>query len=375
MTTADATGGSDRRLKVGLACNASYRARGIKDHEVARLEQFATFEWQEFDETSDWYSPPESPPDVVARFTEFARTVDAMIVCHGAPRVTGAILDAAPNLRLVGELEGDRFAQRVDVAACAERGVKAVDTTHASSLPVSEWALAMMLMGLKKVGAHFRRMIADVEWGTGHQRGHEPDFQMMGDLTGRTVGLIGGGNIARRLIELLQPFRVDILVHDPYLPREVAAAMDFTMTSLENVMRMPDVVVCLVPHTPATEGMLGATELGWIRPGAVFVNVSRGQVVQSDALIERLRPGDIYACLDVFDPEPVPVDSEIRSLWNVFLTPHIASTVDGTGISFFGEMIDELERFHLGHDTKHDLMVRTLANRRGESPGDLDAVR
>ena len=277
------------KLKVGLACNAGYVKRGIKDHEVDRLKEFATFQIREFDEFSDWYSPPESSPEVIADFIDFASGVDAMIVCHGAPRVTGEILDAAPSMRLVGELEGDRFAQRIDVEACVERGVKAVDTTHASSLPVSEWALAMMMMGLKKVGAHYRRLITDQEWGTGYQRTHEPDFQMMGDLTGRTVGLIGGGNIARRLIELLVPFRVDILLHDPYLPRELADALNFTMTSLENVMSMPDVVVCLVPHTPATEGMLGAKELGWIRSGAVFVNVSRGQVVQSDALIERLR--------------------------------------------------------------------------------------
>ena len=363
------------RLKVGLACNARYRKRGIKQCEVNRLEQFAAFEWREFNEATDWYSPPVATSDTIANFIDFASGIDAMIVCHGSPRVTGEILDAAPNVRFIGELEGDRFAQRIDVAACVDRGIKAVDTTHASSLPVSEWALAMMMMGLKKVGSHYRRLITDQEWGTGYQRMNEPDFQMMGDLTGRTVGLIGGGNIARRLIELLVPFRVEILLHDPYLPREMASALNFTMTSLKNVMSIPDVVVCLVPHTPATEGMLGAKELSWIRPGAVFVNVSRGQVVQSDALIGRLEENDIYACIDVFDPEPIPTDSPIRGLWNVFLTPHIASTTDGTGISFFSEMIDELERFNLGHDTKHDLMARTLANRRGEDPDNLESVR
>ena len=363
------------KIKVGLACTRQYKERGVKPHEVERLERFATFEWHEFNETSDWYNPPDSTPDVISELTEFASSLDALIVCHGAPRVTGEVLDGAPSVRLVGELEGDRFAQRIDVDACTERGVIAVDTTHASSLPVSEWALAMMMMGLKKVGAHFRRMITDAEWGTGYQRATEPDFQMMGDLTGRTVGLIGGGNIARRLIELLAPFRVNILLHDPYLPRELASAMNFTMTSLENVLSMPDVVVCLVPHTPATEGMLGARELNMIRPGTVFVNVSRGQVVQSNALIERLSKDDIYACLDVFDPEPVPTDSPVRQMWNVFLTPHIASTTDGSGISFFSEMIDELDRFRLGHHTKHDLMPRTLANRTGAPPGNLDAVR
>ena len=362
-------------LKVGLACNRHVAERAIKPELLERLEEFATFEWREFNEASDWYSPPVSTPETIADFTAFASSVDALIVNHGAPRVTAEVLDGAPNLRLVGELEGDRFAQRIDVEACIARGVKAVDTTHASSLPVSEWALAMMLMGLKKVGAHYRHLISDELWGTGAQRQSAPEFQMMGDLTGRTVGLIGGGNIARRLIELLEPFRVEILVHDPYLPREVAAALNFTMTSLDAVLSFPDVVVCLVPHTPATEGMLGEREFGLIRPGAVFVNVSRGQVMQTQALIDRLSQGDIYACLDVFNPEPVPTDSPVRKMWNVFLTPHIASTTDGSGITFFSEMVDELQRLAAGHDTKHDLMPRTLANRTGAPPGSLDALR
>ena len=362
-------------LKVGIACNRHVAHRAIKPDLVNQLEQFATLEWREFNESSDWYSPPVSTAEVVAEFTEFAATVDALIVNHGAPRVTAEVLDGAPNLKLVGELEGDRFAQRIDVEACIARGVKAVDTTHASSLPVSEWALAMMLMGLKNVGAHYRHMISDELWGTAEQRQTAPEFEMMGDLTGRVVGLIGGGNIARRLIELLEPFRVEILVHDPYLPREVAAALDFTMTSLEQVLSVPDVVVCLVPHTPATEGMLGKREFESIRPGSVFVNVSRGQVMQTQALIDRLSKNDIYACLDVFNPEPVPTDSPVRKMWNAFLTPHIASTTDGSGITFFSEMVDELRRFHAGHDTKHDLMPRTLANRTGAPPQSLDVVR
>ena len=71
------------KLKVGLACNAHYIERGIKDHEVDRLKQFATFEWREFNEVSDWYSPPESSDAVIAEFIDFASKVDAMIVCHG----------------------------------------------------------------------------------------------------------------------------------------------------------------------------------------------------------------------------------------------------------------------------------------------------
>ena len=82
-----------------------------------------------------------------------------------------------------------------------------------------------------------------------------------------------------------------------------------------------DVGVCVAPLTPRTQGMIGRAELDLIRPGAALVNVSRGPIIDTEALIARLKRGDITAGLDVFDPEPIPADSEIIDLPNVFLTP------------------------------------------------------
>ena len=93
--------------------------------------------------------------------------------------------------------------------------------------------------------------------------------------------------------------------------------------------------------------------------------------MDSDALIERLKRGDMIASLDVFDPEPIPVDSPIRQLPNVFLTPHIAGVNARGGPRFFRLMVDEMRRFFAGHETRYDLLPRTLANRRGLPPGDL----
>jgi len=134
------------------------------------------------------------------------------------------------------------------------------------------------------------------------------------------------------------------------------------------VLTMSDVVVCLAPITPATRGMLGAREFGLLRDGATFVNVSRGAIVQSDALIEALRDGRIVAALDVFDPEPIPDDSPIREMRNVFLTPHTASATMATRSRNFKIMVDELERFFAGHETRYDLLPRTIANRTGQAP-------
>jgi phosphoglycerate dehydrogenase-like enzyme len=180
------------------------------------------------------------------------------------------------------------------------------------------------------------------------------------------VGLIGCGIIGRRLLELLAPFRCKVYVHDPYVPRELADIYDVTFTTLDHVMELSDVVICLAPITPATKGMIGARELALLQDEAVFVNVSRGAIVQTDALIEELRRGRIVACLDVFDPEPIPVDSPVRDLPNVFLTPHLAGVTAAGGPRFFRLMVDELERFFAGHETRYDLLPRTIANRMGQ---------
>ncbi len=345
------------RPRIGLACNLATQARYLNDAVRARVATLGEFVVGTFDEPSSWDEPPPPNAEIESRFIEFARGLDLVMLSHGAPRLTGAILDAAPRLRFIGELEGDRFARRIDVTAAAERGVKVVDTTHGSSYPVSEWALAMMLIGLRNAGSLFRRMIAG-EIITQESKRADPGF-MRGELTGKHVGLVACGHIGRRLLELLKPFQCTILVHDPHAPRVLADIFDVTLTSLDAVMSGSDVVVSgLALLTHETRFMIGAHELSLLRPGTVFVNVSRGAIVDSEALISRLRSGDIVACLDVFDPEPVPPDSSVRSMENVFLTPHIAGVTADCGPRFVDLMVDEMRRFLEGHETRHDLRPR-----------------
>ena len=342
--------------RIGLACNAATQARCLDNSARARLAGLGEFVIETFDEPSSWDAPPPSNPEAEARFITFARDLDLVMLSHGAPRITGAILAAAPRLRFIGELEGDRFARRIDLEAASARGVKVVDTTHGSSYPVAEWALGLMLIGLRNAGSLFRRMIAG-ETITQEQKRADPAY-LRGELTGKRVGLIACGHIGRRLLELLAPFRCEILVHDPQAPRLLADIYDLVLTGLDEVMSRADIVVCLAPLTPQTRGMIGARELDRLRPGAVFVNVSRGAVVDSEALIGRLGRGDVIACLDVFDPEPVPPDSPVRAMPNVFLTPHIAGVTAACGPRFVALMAEEIERFLDGDETRHDLRAR-----------------
>ena len=357
------------RPRVLLCFNSDVRSTYATGEGLERLSALADWDWLPSEGVCTrpdvWGGPSDDPADA-ERLREKIGPFDALIVCHGAPLVDGSVLDVAPNLRIVGELEGDRFANRIDVPACAERGVRAVDTTHGSSLPVAEWALALMMVGLHNAGAHFRRLVSNEHY----QAWRDPDDPgwRMSELTGRKVGLIGFGHIGRRLTELLAPFHCEVWAHDPYVPKEVAIAMGVTLTSLDHVMGR-EVVACCAPLTPKTRRMIGARELDLLPPLSVFVNVSRGAIVDPDALIARAKRGDgtRYA-LDVFDPEPIPADSEIRRLPNVFLSPHIASYSAACRPRFFSLMVDELERFFAGHETLFDLTPRVLANRRGLSP-------
>ena len=366
---------SVNRPKILLVSNRGVRERSIVQADLARLEQFSDFSWLECDvpfDRTDWTTVPDDP-EATERVAAHVVDVDGLIVCHGSPRISERILDAAPQLRIIGELEGDRFAARIDVEAASTRGIRVTDTTNGSSYGVAEWALGMMLNATRNSGEVFRQLVAG-EWPHAPREG---EFQRF-ELTDKRVGLVGLGIIGRRLVQLLQPFHCEIRAHDPYVPKEVADALGVVLTNLDFIMSDSDVIVCVAPITPKTRRMIGKRELDLIKPGSAVINVSRGAIIDPDAATERLARGDITGAFDVWDPEPIPANSPIRQLPNVFLTSHIASqTRDGRG-RFFKIMVDELDRFFHGHETFYDLGPRTLANRYGTEVPDrsrLDSRR
>lgn len=356
------------RPVVLIACNQAVRETRITPPESERLTKFADWEWLPIDVPTakdGLYQAAVDDPEAASRLKSSLSTVDALVICTGSPRITRDVLNASSRLRLIGEMEGDRFAARIDLDAAWERGIRVVDTTNATSYPVSEWALAMSLIALRNAGEYFRRLISG-EVFLSTDRSPTDLGYIRGELTGKTVGLIGCGIIGRRFLDLLKPFHCGVRVYDPYLPKEIADIYGFLLTNLDCVLSESDVIVCLAPLTPRTRRMISRRELDLIRPGAALVNVSRGAIIDPDALIERLCRGDITAALDVFDPEPIPAESPIRNLPNVFLSPHIAGVTADGGPRSFKLMVDELDRFFHGHETRFDLTPRVRANRRGE---------
>ena len=350
--------------KIGLASNKNVKENYLTKDNLNKINKKFDFRWGQFDEESSWDEPPNTNQKVKKKFANFCKDLDGLIVCHGSPLVDEEVLKVAKNLKFIGELEGDRFSQRIDLEASFKKNINVVDTTHGSSYPVAEWALALSIVGLKNGGYHFRKMINGEISFPDNDRTNDPGF-IMGELWERKVGLIGCGHIGRRLLSFLKPFNTENYVYDPYLNRDIADIYQFTQTSLEYIMSNMEVIICLAPLTPKTEGMIGEKELNLIQPGSILVNVSRGAIIKTDALIKRLNKKDIIASLDVFDPEPVPVDSPIRKMENVFLSPHVAGVTKKCQPRFFSIMIEELERFFSGHKTKYNLSDFTISNRKG----------
>ncbi|MCZ2264604.1 NAD(P)-dependent oxidoreductase, partial [Isoptericola sp. QY 916] len=164
-----------------------------------------------------------------------------------------------------------------------------------------------------------------------------------------TVGIVGASLVGRRVVELLGPFDLDVLLYSPELaPGPVPGLPGARAACLDEVAARADVLSLHQPLTPETAGQVDARVLGLMPDGATLVNTARGGVVDGEALLAELRTGRIDAVLDVTDPEPPPPDSELWSLPNVVLTPHLAGST-GTELRRIGDsVVAEVERFARG---------------------------
>lgn len=236
-------------------------------------------------------------------------------------RVTEATLQRAQRLAVIG-----RFGvgyDTVDVDACTDAGVAVTITQGAVDSPVAEGVAALMLALAKQMRAK-DRLVREARWG--EKRGLRSH-----DLRERVVGVVGLGRIGRRTLEVLHGFRMGRPVaYDPYVDAVTMRQLGVDKVSLPELMALADYVVITSALTPETKGLIGAAELARMRPEACLINVSRGPLVDQQALYEALRAGRIAgAGLDVFETEPTDATLPFRELDNVVLAPHaIAQTTD-----------------------------------------------
>jgi len=255
------------------------------------------------------------------------------------PILDNMLLDAAPRLRFSGQLDITQRAARIAL----DRGLPVSVTRRAFSPAVAEMALGLILNTLRKISVHQGAMRTGTEqWVAGFPEDIDPDER---ELSGRAVGLIGFGAVGQRLCELLQPFCCHLCTYDPFVPEGVAERAGVRRTDLHTLLAASEVVVLCAASNAGTAHLLAAPEIALLPPRAVLVNVARAALVDTPALIARLRQGDLYAALDVFDQEPLPADAELRTLPNAFLTPHRAGGILDSVSRLLNQLIDDLEAY------------------------------
>ena len=226
------------------------------------------------------------------------------------------LLDRTPNLLLVST-NGAGY-DTVDVKSCTARGILVVNQSGGNAEAVAEHVIGMMLCLVKRVGESDRAVRA----GKIERR---MDY-IGGEAFGRTIGIVGLGNVGRRVAELAGTlFRMQVLAYDPYLDAAVVRARGVTKVELDELLRRADFVSINCPLTPETRNLIGAREYALMQPTAYFITTARGSIHDEEALERALRDKKIAgAGLDVWDKEPPPAAHPLMKYDNVMVTPHMA---------------------------------------------------
>ena len=259
--------------------------------------------------------PGEIPPPRAVLMKEVAE-IDGLLALL-TDRVDGALLDAAPRLRVVSNYAVGY--DNIDVAAATSRGVLVTNTPGALVETVADFTLALML-------AAARRLIEGDQYvRAGHWRTWGPQTLLGRDLYGATLGLIGLGQIGRAVARRAHGFGMRILYYTPARKPDAERELELEYAPLERLLAESDVVSLHCPLTDETYHLIDRDALEKLKPGAILVNTARGPVIDTRALVDALRQKPLVAALDVTDPEPLPAAHPLLSLPNAIVMPHIAS--------------------------------------------------
>lgn len=275
-----------------------------------------------------------------------------VIVGHwGCPPLDADMLERAPRLGLFAYAAGTVKMTLTD--AVWDRDIRVTSGANANAEPVAEFTLAAILFANK--GVLWRRGPADYS-----------GLSAMGDRPwgnyGRTIGIVGASLTGRRVIELLRPFpHLSVTLYDPYVTSEEAALLGVERLELNELCAEADVLSIHAPALPETMHMIGADQLSALPDGATVINTARGPLVDHEALLPHLASGRLYAVLDVTDPEPLPEDSPLLEMPNVWISPHLAGS-QGTELARMTDYVtEEIRRWSDGEPALNEVTRDRLA--------------
>ena len=279
--------------------------------------------------------------DDPGRLANLAATARALIV-RNRTQVQASLLQQATELQCVGRLGVG--LDNIDVAACVARDIAVYPATGANDLSVAEYVVTAALLLLR--GAWLSSAaVAQGRW---------PRQSLIGrEISGKTIGLVGFGRIARETAARAAALGMQAIAHDPFVAADDPAWASAASVSLDRLLADADVVSLHIPLTGETRHLIGAGALAAMKPGAVLINAARGGVVDEAALCAALREGNLGgAALDVFETEPLSAAAGqvFDGLSNLILTPHIAGVTAESNVRV-SRLIAERVTAHLERST------------------------
>lgn len=242
---------------------------------------------------------------------------DVDVIITQAP-LSAEIINQAKRLKMIQTTTVGY--NQIDMGAAEKNGVIICNVAEANANSVAELVFGLILNVARRISAH-DRLLRDGGWARYH-------IERQVEIHGSTLGIIGLGAIGSRVAQIgKNAFNMRILACDPYIIPERAEQFGGKLVDMETLLKESDIVTTHTPLTEETRHLIGERELGLMKPTAIFINTSRGSVVDEKALIKVLKKEKISgAGLDVFENEPIEKDSPLRSLDNVVMTPHIGPT-------------------------------------------------
>lgn len=240
--------------------------------------------------------------------------MDGLLVDVGAD-IDREIIERGQKLKII--VEYGVGIDNIDIEAASEKGIYVCNLPHVFTVEVAEFAAGLILT----LSKHIIRQDSDIK------RKGEWDSSLYSPLllSGKTIGFVGYGRIARKLKEILSGFSLRAIAYDPYLDHDMISNEDIIKTGLEDLLKQSDIVSIHVPLNKETRDLIDRDRLSLMKKNAILVNVSRGAIVNEDHLYDALRFGRISgAALDVLSAESSVKDNPLRKLDNIILTPHIA---------------------------------------------------
>uniref|UniRef100_A0A8C0IL94 Glyoxylate reductase/hydroxypyruvate reductase n=1 Tax=Chelonoidis abingdonii TaxID=106734 RepID=A0A8C0IL94_CHEAB len=266
-------------------------------------------------------SASAAPDGRTARKERLSEKIKSVLIYECRPVIDRELLQSLPHLKVIAN--SGVGVDHLDLKLISSFGVKVTNTPHAVSDSTADIGMALMLASARRLveGNFLNSFHFAADW--------------LGDeVTGATLGIIGMGSIGYKVAKRAKAFEMKILYHNRNQRKEEEeqAVGARYCEKMEDLLQQSDFVILVVNLTPQTHKLIGKRELELMKPTATLINISRGAVVDHDALVEALQNGIIKAAaLDVTNPEPLPRDHPLLKLKNIIITPHIGTaTVQAT---------------------------------------------